>query len=123
MLIASLCCGIVPFIAGFVIYFNAAKNKNFHSSAVPIALTASVVPPLLISLYIFYSLVTSYNGLCEGPPDYSEVCTFAEYMTYHLFSSIEVFGYALLCVLSMGWAGVVFGIIGYYFSKHENPNS
>lgn len=122
MFIAALCCGIVPFIAGITVYFNSARNKDFHQSAAPIALTAAILPPLIFFLYNLHLVASRYNGLCEGPPDYSAACSYTEYMNYHLFNGVEVFGYGLLCTLSLGWMGLVLGMVGVYF-KNENPRS
>ena len=116
MLVTSVCCGLIPFFAGMAFYFKTVAGER-HKTALPIGLVASVVPPLLVAMYGIVSLSAAYNGVCEGPPDYSAPCTYGEYLEFHLFNGIEVFGYLVLCAFALGWMGLVFAALGYFFRR------
>lgn len=122
MALFGLCCGIIPFIAGMAVFLNYARDGGVYknnSSALSTALALTVVPPALILFIDLYILISNYNGLCIGPPDYTAQCTYSEYLNYHLFNGVGAFGYIFLCLLSLGWGGAVFGFIGYYFSRKQ----
>lgn len=122
MLVATICLGIIPFVAGLA-YYSRTVRSDRHSAALPIGVIATIIPPLLLGVFNLLSLRAGYNGLCEGPPDYSAPCTYPEYLDYHLFESAGVFGYFVLCACSLGWSGLVFAGLGFYFRKgHENIN-
>ncbi len=120
MIVLSICCGLIPFFAGMAFYFRTVANER-QKTALPIGLAASVIPPLLLVMYELASLNAAYNGVCEGPPDYSAPCTYTEYLEFHLFNGIEVFGYLALCAFALGWAGIIFAALGYFFRRgHED---
>jgi hypothetical protein len=118
----TILCGVIPFVVGMAYYARTVRSER-HSTALPIAFAASVIPPVLLMVYNLISLQAAYNGLCEGPPDYSAPCTYSEYLDYNLFTGMGVFGFFLLCALSFGWTGLVLAGLGFYFRKqNENIN-
>jgi hypothetical protein len=122
MLFISLCCGMIPFAGGMILLMKNTKNGNpfvENSMALPLAFGAAFIPPALIFILAWYSLMTNYNGLCIGPPDYTAPCSYSEYLYYHLFQSIDSFGYMLLCFLSMGWGSMAFGLTALYFRNNK----
>ncbi len=123
MLIFVLCCGALPIVGGLVLLaLNMRDSNPFKSNptALTFAIGASIIPPVLLLIADFIMMVNRFNGECVGPPDYNAPCSFVEYLAYNYFNSIGVFGYAALCIASLGWASLIFGFTALYFRKYKN---
>ena len=122
MIFFVLCCGAIPLFGGLTLLALNTRDSNpfkLNSPALNFAITASILPSVLILIADFVTMVGNYKGECAGPPDYNAPCSFIEYLSYNYFIGAGVFGYIILCAATLGWASLIFGFTALYFRRYK----